>query len=185
MTVLVDIFFHFPPIELRVSRASPSPPNLQGVPRLRHQLKGAAGRACHNSGKKNCLFFLNCCKGSPSISIIISHQKKPVSFHTAHPSISIQKFCHPSNSIQESLPFTYKVEKGCFLKNNHFNIPKGCTGVLVNQKSSSSEGNFILTMETPLVVVNLLAQKKKNNCAKKIGNPPFTENFTALRRIFV
>ena len=59
--------------------------------------------------------------GSPSISIIIRHQKIPVSFHTAHPSIPIQKFCHSSNSIQGSLLFPYNVEKGCFLKNNYFN----------------------------------------------------------------
>ena len=66
--------------------------------------------------------------GSPSISIIARHQGIPVSFHTTYPSISIQKFCHTSNSLQESLLFPYKVEKDCFLKNNHFNIPKPCTG---------------------------------------------------------
>ncbi len=73
--------------------------------------------------KRNNDFF-----GSPSISIIARHQKIPVSFHTAHPSIPIQKFCHPSNSIKESLLFPYKVEKGCFPKNIHLNIPKACVG---------------------------------------------------------
>ncbi len=92
--------------------------------------------------------------GSPSISIIIRNQKVPVSFHTAHPSISIQKFCHSSNSIQESLLFPHKVENGCFLKNNHSNIPKACAG---QSKNSSSEGKYstILTMETLQGVVNL------------------------------
>ena len=104
-------------------------------------------------------------EGSPSISIIIRNQKVPVSFHTGHPSISIQKISHPSNSIQDSLLFPYKVENGCFLKNNHFNIPKACAG---QSKNSSSEGKYstILTMETPQGVVNL-AQKKNFHSPKK------------------
>ena len=71
--------------------------------------------------------------GSPSISIITKHQKIPVSFHTAHPSISIQKFCHPSNSIQESLLFPYKVERAVSLKTITSAYQKH---VLVSQKSS-------------------------------------------------
>ena len=57
---------------------------------------------------------------------IILHNKTPVSFHTAHPSIAIQKFCQLSNSKQESFLFPYKVEKGCFLTNNYFNMRKAC-----------------------------------------------------------
>ncbi len=122
--------------------------------------------------------------GSPSISIITRHQKISVSFHTANPSIYIQKFCHPSNSIQKSLLFSYKVEKGCFLKNNHFNIPKACAGKSKKQ-FKWRETQYFLTMETPRVVVNLLVQKKNFNYFFENRQSSFYRKLDFFGRIFV
>ena len=74
-----------------------------------------------------------------SISIIVRHQKIPVSFHTAHPSIFILKFCHPSNSIQKSLLFPYNVEKGFKTIASAYQ-----KHVMVSQKSSTREEKYKL-----------------------------------------